>query len=122
MRTDPNVSTWIEWESILDLNDRSGHQHVAKARPGLRQPPDRDGQASRRRLRLPGGRGRARQGRRHRPGGPGGPATQDRAVRGPAVRWRAEYVPAQGRQVLVVVVDPPRTATRSTPCAPGMAS
>lgn len=31
MGTDPNnESTWIEWKSTLDLNDKSGHRQVAK--------------------------------------------------------------------------------------------
>lgn len=107
-RTDPNnESTWIEWKSALDLNDRSGHQHIAKQVLGFAN--------------------RTVATARHHTGGyaylvvgaePGNVAgivpvdpadLHPRIVRyvGPAVRWRAEYVPVQGHQVLVVVVDPP---------------
>ncbi|MGH3856526.1 MAG: ATP-binding protein, partial [Pseudonocardiaceae bacterium] len=107
-RTDPkNESTCIEWKSTLDLGDKSGHYHVAKHVLGFANRTvstaslHADGHA----YMIVGAE----------PGNLAGIEPIDPAVLrpkilryvGPAVRWRAEYMSVRGRQVLVVIVDPP---------------
>jgi hypothetical protein len=108
-RTDPNnESTWIEWKSTLDLSQKRDQCHIAKHVLGFAN--------------------RTVAVARHHANGLAYlivGAEPDRVVGitridpailtprigryvGPAVRWRAEYVLVQGRQVLVVVVDPPQ--------------
>jgi hypothetical protein len=107
-RTDPkNESTWIEWKSTLDLDDKSGHYHIAKHVLGF---------ANRMVVtaRLHAG-GLAYMIVGAEPGNLAGIKPVDPAVLcpkilryvGPAVRWRTEYVSVRGQDVLVVVVDPP---------------
>lgn len=107
-RTDPkNESTWIEWKSMLDLDDKPGHYHVAKHVLGFA-----NRTVATARLHT-GGYAYMIVGAE--PDNLAGIEPVDPAVLrprilryvGPAVRWRAEYVSLRDHQVLVVVVDPP---------------
>lgn len=107
-RADPsNESTWIEWKSTLDLGDKSGHYHVAKHVLGFA---NRTVATARTHV---GGHAYMIVGAE--PGGVEGIEAVDPAVLrskiiryvGAAVRWRPELISVQGKQVLMVVVDPP---------------
>lgn len=107
-QANPNdESTWIEWKSTLDLNDKSGHQHIAKHVLGFA---NRTVATARHHT---GGYAYLIVGAE--PGNVGGITPVDLAKLQPwivgyvgsAVRWRAEYVSVQKHQVLVVIVDPP---------------
>lgn len=107
--TDPNnESTWIEWKSTLDLDDKSGHHHIAKHILGFA---NRTVTTARRHA-----DGHAYLVVGAEPGTLAGVAPVDQAVLTPRiaryvgseVRWRAEYIGVREQQVLVIVVDPPR--------------
>ncbi|MDG4830022.1 ATP-binding protein [Solwaraspora sp. WMMD1047] len=98
---------WIEWKSTLDLTTTAGLAHIVKHIIGLanRQP------AAAQRA---GGFGYLLVG--VEPGAINGIATIDpetligrvRPYAGDVVRWTPEYVTVDGKQVLVVIVDPPK--------------
>ena len=108
LATDPNnESTWIEWKSTLDLNEKSAQQHIAKHVLGFANRTVQTASLH------SGGYGYLIAGAE--PGNLAGITAIDHAVLrpritryvGPAPRWRAEYVQVQGRTVLVVVAEPP---------------
>jgi hypothetical protein len=108
-RTDRNnESTWVEWKSELDLDAKSGHQHIARQILGFA---NRTVATAAHHV---GGLAYLVVGAE--PGAIDGIAPIDQAVLrprivryvGPAVRWRAEYVTVQTKTVLIVIVDPPK--------------
>lgn len=102
-----NESTWIEWKSRLDLADKSGEVHVAKHVLGFANRMLTTARAH------TGGYAYLIIGAE--PGEVHGITSIDPAVLVPRinryvgrqVRWRPEYVTVGGKEVLVVVVDPP---------------
>ncbi|SCL26209.1 Putative DNA-binding domain-containing protein [Micromonospora rhizosphaerae] len=99
---------WIEWKSTLDLNTSAGLEQVVKAIIGLA---NREPAAAGRRA---GGYGYLLVG--VEPGSINGVATMDpeklvgkvRSYVGTAISWTPEYIAVDGKQVLVVIVDPPQ--------------
>jgi hypothetical protein len=102
-------TTWLEWKSWLDLDAKEGHIHIARAIIGFgnRMPDDA--------LRTVEGRAYLVVGAAAaNPRGitPTDPVKLCRGVQaytgeeGPA--WTPTYIPAGGKQVLVVAVEPPR--------------
>jgi hypothetical protein len=99
---------WIEWKSTLDLTVTPGQAHLVKHILGLanRQPAAAAQRA--------GGYGYLLVGVES--GAINGVATVDpetligkiRVYVGDAVQWTPEYVEVDGKQVLVVIVDPPQ--------------
>ncbi|MPY81277.1 MAG: hypothetical protein GEV04_23245, partial [Actinophytocola sp.] len=109
MGADPhNESTWIEWKSRLGLEEMSTHHHIAKHVLGFANRTVETARAH------AGGYAYLIIGAD--PKGllgisPVDPANLrpwiERYV-GSAVRWRSEYLTEQNKQVLVVIVEPPR--------------
>ncbi|SCL45649.1 AlbA family DNA-binding domain-containing protein [Micromonospora peucetia] len=101
-------SLWIEWKSTLDLSTSAGLEQVVKAIIGLA---NREPAAAGRRA---GGYGYLLVG--VEPGWINGVATMDpeklvgkvRSYAGTAISWTPEYIAIEGKQVLVVIVDPPQ--------------
>lgn len=107
-QADPNnESTWIEWKSTLDLNDKPAHYHIAKHVLGFanRSVLNATVHAAGHAYLIVGAE----------PGNILGVTPVDPAVLRPKimryvgsnVKWHPEYVNVKGITVLVVVVDPP---------------
>lgn len=105
---DHDENCWIEWKSTLDLTASAGHVHLVKHILGLA---NRDPAAASHRA---GGYGYLLVG--VEPGQVHGVTSVDpetlvgqvRVYVGHEVRWVPEYIEVDGKQVLVVIVDPPQ--------------
>ncbi|MFY1637242.1 helix-turn-helix domain-containing protein [Solwaraspora sp. WMMB335] len=99
---------WIEWKSTLDLRTAKGLAHIAKAVVGFanRQPSAAARHADGYGYLLVGVAPGAVAG--VQPLDPEILVGQVRAAVGDAVRWTPEYVRVNDREVLVVIIDPPK--------------
>jgi hypothetical protein len=114
--TDPNnESTWIEWKSQLDLNARTGQEHVARHVLGFAN------RTVQRAAQHTGGYAYLIAGAE--PGNlegitPVDPATLHPIIVrwvGPDPRFHLEYIPVRAKTVLVVVIEPPMAGDQIHP-------